>query len=72
MQAFEFQANIKPDHTLSVPTEIAKQIQKELPVHVIVLIPDATEDQEWSQLTAEQFLKGYVEGDAVYDELPTW
>lgn len=31
----------------------------------------AAEDQDWAQLTAEQFLKGYASSDAIYDELPT-
>lgn len=31
----------------------------------------AGEDQDWSHLTAGQFLKGYAESDAIYDELST-
>lgn len=30
---------------------------------------DTDEDAEWERLTAEEFLKGYAECDAIYDEL---
>jgi hypothetical protein len=33
-------------------------------------MPESTEDHEWARLTAEQFLQGYADGDAIYDELP--
>ena len=29
------------------------------------------ESQDWKRLMIEQFLKGYANSDAVYDELPT-
>lgn len=66
---FEFWASINSDYTLSVPPKVALQIEKEQSVRVILLIPVSGEDQAWAQLTAEQFLKGYAEGDAIYDEL---
>lgn len=28
------------------------------------------EDEVWERLSAEEFLKGYAESDAIYDELP--
>ncbi len=30
--------------------------------------PDDNEDREWEQLAAAEFLKGYAESDAIYDE----
>ena len=33
----------------------------------MILVPDMDEDAEWAALTAEQFLKGYAESDAIYD-----
>ncbi|MBI1929494.1 hypothetical protein HYR99_35270 [Candidatus Poribacteria bacterium] len=71
MKILEFQVHINPDHTVKVPPEIAAQIQQEQPIQVLFLIPESTEDQDWAHLTAEQFLKGYAESDAIYDELPT-
>ena len=29
------------------------------------------EDQDWTRLAAEQFLRGYAPSDAIYDELST-
>ena len=49
--------------------DVAAQIHREQPVRVILLIPEPDEDQNWSYLTAEQFLKGYAESDAIYDSL---
>ena len=69
MKALEFQACLNPDDTLTVPAELAAQIRDERPVRVIVLIPDSAEDADWARLTAEQFLKGYAEGDAAYDKI---
>lgn len=69
MKALEFWACMNPDYSLSVPPEVAMQIEKEQLVRVILLIPVSGEDQAWAQLTTEQFLKGYTEGDAIYDQL---
>jgi hypothetical protein len=66
MKALEFWAHINPDYTLSVPPEVAIQIEKEQSVRVILLIPVSGEDQDWVRITAEQFLKGYDKGDAIY------
>lgn len=71
MRALEFQARISPDRTLTVPPEVAEQIEAEQPVRVILLLPDPNEEREWKRLAAEQFLKGYAESDAIYDEVPT-
>jgi hypothetical protein len=35
------------------------------------MIPDDTEDKQWAEFTAEQFLKGYADTDAIYDEVST-
>ena len=69
MKALEFQACLSSDDTLKVPPNVADQIGREQSVRVILLVPDQTEDRDWAQLTAQQFLKGYAEGDAIYDKL---
>jgi len=69
MRAFEFKSSLSPDGTLPVPQNVAEQLGKDQPVRVIVLIPEADEEPEWAQLTRDQFLKGYAESDAIYDEL---
>ena len=37
-------------------------------MRVFVVLPDGS-DEEWAALTREQFLKGYADGDAIYDQL---
>jgi hypothetical protein len=69
MKALEFEARLNPDHTLTVPAELAAQLPGGAPVRVLLLVPAADEEQEWKRLAAEQFFKGYAEGDAIYDEL---
>ena len=71
MKTLEFDAQISPDSTLKVPGAFATQIEANQPVHVVLLVPELGEDQDWSQLTAEQFLKGYADSDAIYDDLPS-
>ena len=70
MKTLEFQATLGADRSLKVPIEIASQIPGQGCVRVIVIVPDDDEDQEWSQLTVQQFLDGYAPGDSIYDELP--
>jgi hypothetical protein len=70
MSTVEFWTQVSPDHTLSVPPEPAAKLSPHQRVRVIVLIPDADPDAEWSRLTTEQFLAGYADTDAIYDELP--
>jgi hypothetical protein len=66
----EFQTQLNPDHTLTVPPGVAQQIQGEEALRVVLYVPDAAEDPSWAGLTAEQFLSGYSDGDAIYDQLP--
>ena len=70
MRAFEFQACLNRDDTLKVPEEVAAEVQQEQPVRVILIVPDSDEDRGWERLTAEQFLQGYADSDAIYDDLP--
>ena len=61
MKSPEFDAKISPDSTLKAPGAFATQIEADQSVHVVLLVPESGEDQDWSRLTAEQFLKGYAE-----------
>ena len=70
MKALEFEASVNPDRTLSIPPAVAAQLPPGQPVRVVLLVADSEEERDWSELTAAQFLKGYGEGDAIYDELP--
>lgn len=76
MKALEFEAQINPDHTLSVPPIMADQLPPGRPVRVLLLVAESAQEQEeaeeraWKHMAAEQFLKGYDESDAIYDQLP--
>ena len=69
MNTLEFWASVNPDQTLTLPADIAAQLEHDQRVRVILVVP-GDDDQAWTRLTAEQFLEGYAAGDAIYDELP--
>jgi len=35
------------------------------------MMPDDEDDQEWAEFTLEQFLQGYADSDAIYDDEAT-
>lgn len=67
-EALEFEAQVAPDRTLPLPRDVAEHLAPGQRVRVILLL-EAAEDDGWNRLTAEEFLKGYAESDAVYDRL---
>jgi hypothetical protein len=69
MKAVEFQSELRPDHTLSVPANIADRIPCGQAVRVLVLVPEDVEDQAWEQLATAEFGMGYADSDAIYDHL---
>ena len=70
MNAYEFQATVMPDHKLSIPDTLFGKFETHKTIRVIVLINEsADEEHAWAHLTAEQFLAGYDDSDAVYDQL---
>lgn len=70
MKAIEFQTQVYPDQTLTIPPHVVAQLSAQHDVRVRLLIPESHEDEAWERLSAEEFLQGYAEGDAIYDELP--
>ena len=70
MKALEFLGQIDEHNVIEVPPEVAVQLQQGRAVRVIVLTPESSEDQTWSRLTMQQFLVGYPDSDAIYDDLP--
>jgi hypothetical protein len=70
MKAVEFLGQIDANNAIEVPAKIAAQIEQGEALRVIVLIPEAHIDLDWSHLTVGQFISGYAEGDSIYDKLP--
>ena len=71
MKAIEFEAILKPDDSLGVPEEVARQLPREQKLQVIVLLPETlahedAESNDWQQLAHEQFVAGYSDGDSIY------
>lgn len=72
MEAYEFQAKVATDGRLIVPESFALKLSQQSVIRVIVLIgepPGGRKEQSWSHLTTEQFLAGYSDADAIYDQL---
>ena len=71
MKALEFKGQISADGKVTLPDEIRRMVSPGTAVRVLILIPEeAQEEAAWQRLTMEEFLAGYEETDAVYDELP--
>ena len=75
MKAYEFQTKVtsKGKLVVEVPDTFFEELQR-MGMHivrVIALIGEPTdayyEEQAWACLTAEQFLAGYNDADAIYD-----
>lgn len=69
MKALAFEAQVNPDNTLAIPSSVASEVPSGQMVRVLLLVPDSTEDADWERLGVTEFLKGYAESDAIYDQL---
>ncbi len=67
MQAYEFTATITPDGKVEIPADLSAKLPHDRPIHIIALVADEDE-AAWQRLAAEQFLAGYAEADAIYDQ----
>ena len=71
MQAYEFPAHITADGKPQLPDTALPQSLNNQAVRVIVLISDtenSSEQSDWTEFTATQFLASYSSVDAIYDE----
>ena len=62
-------AQLNSDQTLTVPASVIGTIPMGRTVRVLVLFSEPDTDSEWERLAAEDFGQGYVDTDAIYDEL---
>lgn len=69
MQAIEFTTTIE-NQQINVPKNYWNVFTPHTQVRIIVLIDEVAQEQQmWTNTTAEQFLAGYTEEDAIYDNL---
>ncbi len=71
MKAYEFAGEIMADGQLKLPESALVQLAGHS-ARVIVLVPeefDQEESTDWHTMTADQFLAGYSDADAIYDAL---
>jgi hypothetical protein len=71
MKALEFQSQVNPDQTLTIPPSVMDAVPIRQTVRVLILFPENDNDREWEQLAAEEFGRGYADTDALYDSLST-
>jgi hypothetical protein len=72
MKAYEFPVKVTPEGKLDIPPALTEVLPRGQVVRILLLISepaDADEQTAWVCLTAEQFLAGYSEADAIYDRL---
>lgn len=73
MKAIEFKSTLS-DNKIEIPEHLTIQFNNSrggTPVRVIVLIQedDQNEINAYHKLSADQFLKGYDDSDAIYDSI---
>ena len=72
MRAYEYPVKVSPEGKLELPDALLKVLPPNQIVRVIILLNEHAgdlADAEWSQLSAEQFLAGYADADAAYDNI---
>ncbi|MBF0229489.1 MAG: hypothetical protein HQK63_07855 [Desulfamplus sp.] len=67
MKAYECYASILADGQLFIPTEIKNKLKAPSRIRLMILVDE--DDTEWNDFTMNQFLNGYSEEDAIYDNL---
>jgi hypothetical protein len=67
MKAYEYYAEILPDGHLSIPEKLKNLLTGRSKIRVMLLLED--EESTWRNFTVAEFMKGYSEKDAMYDNL---
>jgi hypothetical protein len=67
MKAYEYYGEIMPDGHLSLPEDLKDKLKADSKIRVMLLLDE--DEKAWDQLSMSQFLKGYSEKDAIYDNL---
>jgi hypothetical protein len=68
MRTLEFETELTGSGMLSIPPDVAASLSGSTHARVILILGDTEEDEDWKKLSLQQFLRGYAEEDAIYDE----
>jgi len=68
MKALEFKSRIKNNQIL-IPVRVQSELKTSKDIRVIVLFDDSenSDDMFFQDAATNQFLQGYAESDAIYD-----
>ena len=72
MRAYEFPTKVTPEGQLELPDTLRNLLPNDQEVRVLILVSEPADTDEhaaWSRLAAEQFLAGYADEDAIYDNI---
>lgn len=67
MKAYEYFAEVLSDGHLSIPEDLKEKLKPDSKIRVMLLLDD--ENTAWNSFVMSQFLEGYSEKDAIYDNL---
>jgi hypothetical protein len=70
MPTWQFENQLNQNQTVSVPPEVAAQLQPDETIHVVLVSGEATDEAHWKRLAAEQFRERYAPGDDEYRWVP--
>lgn len=67
MKAYEYYADVLSDGHLSIPENLKDKLKPDSKVRIMLLLDD--ENSVWNEFAVSQFMNGYSEKDAIYDNL---
>ncbi|MBM2814318.1 MAG: hypothetical protein HW421_1080 [Ignavibacteria bacterium] len=71
MTAYEVPLLFRQDGLVEIPSQYSELFVKEKTYRAILFLPEENinEESDWSNLTVNEFIEGYSDGDSIYDKL---
>jgi hypothetical protein len=67
MKTYKYYAEVLADGHLSIPEDLKDKLKPDSKIRVMLMLDD--EDTLWNDMAMSQFIKGYSDKDAIYDNL---
>jgi hypothetical protein len=67
MKAYDYYAEVLPGGHLSVPEDLRDKLAVDSKIRVMLLLED--DETVWNAHAISQFMKGYSDNDALYDNV---